>query len=618
MAQGSEAATSSLVTSDYPNVGSAAWSSSVTPTTTAAYTTFALNSTGIAGLNKGGWTKIAALEQNDLDNSAPTDTSSTGFEVWASEQTGTTQDPFLQVNYTIPGAAATSSFAARFDNGDFRNYTYSIIDASSSQWVMQDKYGTTYTFGSATSSRLDNPSDSSQVYRWMLTKVQDTNGNYIKYNYNKDDGQVYPSSVVYAGNGTTDGPFQVDFLKTSRSDIATSSKTAFNVVDNYLINEIDSTVNGTWVHKYALGYGTGSNGKRSLLTSITESGQQEDGSVSLSLPAQTLAYTASTSGWTTASWNMPGDGSNTYLVNNGADNGTRLLDINGDALPDFVYYKDDGGTKPHGSCWGHTASNGWDHPTCSTVTFPAPIITSSPYVENGVRWADINGDGINDFLQDTHVLFGHGSYWDSSASSTWELPVATNNGSGGDNGTRFVDLNGDGLVDIVANNTDVWFNTGKGWNHASTSWNLPIAIVNGSNLDAGARFADLNGDGLMDVVNNTTAWMNTGSGWVRDDAFDPPQPFIGSSNEDEGSRMLDVNGDGLADEVRYNYNSTDGTTTVAYINNGHGYTHTTRGNLQLKSQPQIRAPISVCASRTSMPMACPISFSTATRHQAFI
>ena len=50
--------------------------------------------------------------------------------------------------------------------------------------------------GRSTSSRLDNPNDSSQVYRWMLTELRDTNGNYIKYNYNKDDGQVYPSSII--------------------------------------------------------------------------------------------------------------------------------------------------------------------------------------------------------------------------------------------------------------------------------------------------------------------------------------------------------------------------------------------------------------------------------------
>jgi YD repeat-containing protein len=426
---------------------------------------------------------------------------------------------------------------------------------------------------------LDNPNDSTQVYRWMLSKVQDANGNYIKYNYNKDSGQVYPSSIVYTGNGSTDGPFQVSFLRTSRTDVATSSKTGFYVVDKSLINEIDTSVSGTWVHKYVLGYGTGSNGRRSLVTSVTESGQQEDGSASLTLPSETFAYTASTSGWTASSWTMPGN-SNAYFINGTADNGSRLLDINGDGLPDITYYKHDGITNPHGSCYGHSnATAGWDHPTCSSITFPQPVITGPPYIENGVRWADVNGDGRVEILQATNTYINDGSsnVFESTASSTWALPAATNNGTGGDNGSRFFDMNADGLVDEVSS-SNVWFNTGKGWLVGSSAWTPPARIVYDNDLsDAGSRLCDLNGDGLIDEINyqegsTSVAFLNTGNGWVQDNAFAPPQPFTDNGHNDLGSRMIDVNGDGLCDEVRNDYNSTDGTTTVAYINNGHGFT----------------------------------------------
>jgi hypothetical protein len=474
---GTQAATSSLSTSDFPNLGTTAWSSAVSGSslTNNAYNAFALNSTGIAALNLSGWTKFALREKNDFDNSAPTETSIVALAAYTSEQTGTSQDPYLDVTYTLPGTSGRTIYAPRFDNGDFRTYTYLVPDASSSDWVVQDKYGTTYTFGSATSSRLDNPSDSSQVYRWMLSEIRDTNGNYIKYNYNKDNGQVYPSSLLYTGNGSTDGPFQVNFLRTSRTDVATSSKTGFNVVDNYLVNEINATVNGTWVHKYTLSYGTGSNGRRSLLNSVTESGQQEDGSVSLSLPAQTFAYTASTSGWTLNTGLTHPTNSNGYFEIGNADNGARLVDMNGDGYPDVTFHTNNGGTDPHGTFEGGPA--GIPNNYATYPYSPPGIIANSPAIENGVRFADVNGDGKIDVLSGTSVFFNNpstASGFDVSASSTWTLPVAVNDGSGGDNSTRIVDLNGDGLADII-NNTNAWINTGKGW-ASSTAWVTPVAF----------------------------------------------------------------------------------------------------------------------------------------------
>ena len=71
--------------------------------------------------------------------------------------------------------------------------------------------GTKHTFGSSDSTRIASTSPT-KIYRWMLEEIQNTNNNnYIKYTYNKDSGQIYPSQIIYTGNGVTDGDITIDF-----------------------------------------------------------------------------------------------------------------------------------------------------------------------------------------------------------------------------------------------------------------------------------------------------------------------------------------------------------------------------------------------------------------------
>src|SRR5260370_31487207 len=111
----------------------------------------------------------------------------------------------------------------------------------------------------------------------MLSKVQDTNGNSISYNYVSDAGQIYPSSTVYTNNSSTTGIFEVDFLRTTSTDATAYYNTGFKVQSNYRVNEIDAKANGSLVRKYALAYTTGDNATTSLLSSITQSGTNASG-----------------------------------------------------------------------------------------------------------------------------------------------------------------------------------------------------------------------------------------------------------------------------------------------------------------------------------------------------
>ncbi len=91
-----------------------------------------------------------------------------------------------------------TSYGSKVDNGEFLKY-----DFSNNSWLVTDKKGTKYKFGYSAASREDNPPDSTKVFKWNLEEVRDTNDNFIRYEYFKDAGQIYPAKIIYTGNATT-------------------------------------------------------------------------------------------------------------------------------------------------------------------------------------------------------------------------------------------------------------------------------------------------------------------------------------------------------------------------------------------------------------------------------
>lgn len=104
---GTQASTSSLATTDFGSCGTTELATrlAVSGLTTGAYNTFTLNSSGIAAINKTGYTKLCIRHSSDLDNSAPTTYTYCGVSGYYSDQTGTSNDPALEVTYTLAGAA---------------------------------------------------------------------------------------------------------------------------------------------------------------------------------------------------------------------------------------------------------------------------------------------------------------------------------------------------------------------------------------------------------------------------------------------------------------------------------------------------------------------------------
>ena len=122
-------------------------------------------------------------------------------------------------------------------------------------------------------------------------------------------------------------------------------------------------------------------------------------------------------------------------------------EFNGDGFPDFS--QNVPGTGYQNTYLGNGST--WD---ATTTIFPPKQDFSSP--EAASQFIDMNGDGLDDWVysDSTHiyVLLNTGTGWNASPSPQWTIATSTLYHSGSsyyDRGIRFMDLNGDGLPDFV-------------------------------------------------------------------------------------------------------------------------------------------------------------------------
>lgn len=454
----------------------------------------------------------------------------------------------------------TGDYMAKVDDGSFMKYTLQT-DGS---WIAYDKSGWKYTFGATSNARINDPDTSSKIYRWYLEEIADPNGNKVLYRYAKDGGQVYPDYIDYTDH-QGGSLFEVDFTKdfcdvlgSPCAPFATSSMYGFPVFTRYLISDITAAALGV-IHRYTPTYTLGDNQSRVLLSSITEKGYRDgSGTGALAFPPTNFTYQTSTTTWTEVtdanSWQMNFDVSDTS--NN--DYGWRSFDINGDALLDWV--KSDGSSQ---AVLLNTGSK-WATSTAWTV----PVAFSKNNIEQGIRMAEVNGDGLIDIIAatSTKVVYLNNGTNTWIASTTWAFPVSFIDSGNRDQGVQLVDVNGDGLADVLrahyasttATTTAVYTNNGHGWTQ-DTGWTIPEVLVNDLK-DSAVRLYDYTGDGLVDIIFSPypnvsgdleRVYINNGRGWTRDGAVNVPFNFaeVGAviSEADRGIRFADFNGDGCVD-----------------------------------------------------------------------
>lgn len=465
----------------------------------------------------------------------------------------------------------SGEYAAKVDNGEFLRYTY-----ANSKWTVTDKNGKKYIFGATAAARQDDSSDATRVYKWMLEEVRDTNDNFVRYEYYKNQGQIYPSKIFYTGHGTADGIFEIEFIRETRSDQLSSSKTGFIVTTNYRIKEIQAKINGSWSKKYTINYSTGDNGITSLLSSVTETGKDEAGTTA-TLPPTTFEYQLSgTTHWEVDNtWNAP------IWINEGT--GGMVGDINGDGLDDLMKSFFSGyGSTPEWiqKTYLNNGQGQFVENTAYAPPFQFAAAAGSQYWDYGARLIDVNGDGLLDLISAsrsgyTQAYLNTGSGWEED--TLWQPPLAFVYWTT-DKSATLANLNGDNLPDIIGTNfewngtgyplvTYAYINDGHGWTR-DLNWEAPLDI----RATNGTVLVDVNGDGLDDIVKSINGpqaarqvFINNGQGhWIESTTYIPPYDFFGvglyDSIQDRGFRIFDVNGDTLGDVVSQGYG--------AFINTG--------------------------------------------------
>lgn len=321
----------------------------------------------------------------------------------------------------------------------------------------------------------------------------------------------------------------------------------------------------------------------------------------------------------------------TYFSHDRHDMGTRLVDINGDSLLDLVQIWDGHSYYYGGSdqrkVYLNTGS-GFDYNHFYSVNLPETYFSARTdkgdgNYDLGTRFADLNGDSLPDLVQifnddyfdkypGTGTLIKRayintGTYFAYNHTFTTSLPdtpISTGaKASNGDkftysSGVRLVDLNGDGLVEIVRawdrgeheSYRQTYLNTGKQFSATpSAAYSLPSNLLfnftgdRGATNDSSTRFADINADGLVDVLRifNTTidtvkyVYLNTGAGYERSTYHEGLLPdniyfnssYLGYARHDgvSGAMLADINGD-AADDLISIYH--DGNTVIksVYLN----------------------------------------------------
>jgi RHS repeat-associated protein len=224
------------------------------------------------------------------------------------------------------------------------------------------------------------------------------------------------------------------------------------------------------------------------------------------------------------------------------DNRVELIDVNGDRLPDLIYHFETLERDPLNSPptlgppkFKKTISKGaWlnrgDHwEFAPEYTPPIRIDSDDGRLDLQIYIEDLNRDGLPDLIYaergKSATFLNTGAGWSASADAAYTIPDEAISTVRGDQGFRFLHINGDSLPDLAYSyalaadpsnpKKGTFLNTGTGWAKAPAEFDLPVALTEEHRGDLGVRPLDLDGNGIVDLIQS----FQQEGGTAKDTAF---------------------------------------------------------------------------------------------------
>ncbi|TGL62923.1 SpvB/TcaC N-terminal domain-containing protein [Leptospira sarikeiensis] len=253
-------------------------------------------------------------------------------------------------------------------------------------WEVQDSLGTKSFFGQNSSSRIYDPAKITRTYSWNLSRVEDTNGNFMDIEYDtseySENHALYLKEVRYTGNSRSGAsPKQyVRFITKDRDDSYVSKVPGYIVKTDKLLDKIQVGYNGNKLWEYRMDYDISADSGRPLLKTIDSDRNTTKPNFNYQQASKLLLWQNVANSFSSEPEEIPGDAE--FFEG----------DFNGDGISDIVFFNFQTGNwkaaegKPGGGYTFKTYANRYkDFGSLDKIRF-----------FKGNATGDYNGDGRSD------------------------------------------------------------------------------------------------------------------------------------------------------------------------------------------------------------------------------